>query len=339
MADFYPALIVYRIVTASGIALERGVELLDSVGLPAQPQPNTMATMISPQVVYPMVETLLDETDAGLPIRYGQLVQPEDFGILGLASRTAPTLRAGLQRAVRYIYLISDTVTYELRETEDGGADLILNRSVERRRGEWVLNEAALAGLLAVLRQTMTGTIRPVRAAFQHDALRPGHDLADYFDCSVSFNAERNLLSFSAQMLEQPATLADMGLSNYLESQLESELSQRRGRQSLESQIREVIANSYSDGIPKMQAVAKRLGMSERTMQRRLGEQGLSYHGLIDDERRSLAQRLLKNTQTPILDIAFLTGFSEQSAFQRAFKRWTDQTPLDFRKAATSKTG
>lgn len=88
-----------------------------------------------------------------------------------------------------------------------------------------------------------------------------------------------------------------------------------------------------------MQAVAKRLGMSERTMQRRLGEQGLSYHGLIDDERRSLAQRLLKNTQTPILDIAFLTGFSEQSAFQRAFKRWTDQTPLDFRKAATSKTG
>ena len=77
--------------------------------------------------------------------------------------------------------------------------------------------------------------------------------------------------------------------------------------------------------------VAKRLGMSGRTLQRRLSERGYSYQTLVDESRRQLAKRLLRQTDFSLVEVAFMTGFSEQSAFTRAFKRWAGQTPRSFR--------
>ena len=74
-----------------------------------------------------------------------------------------------------------------------------------------------------------------------------------------------------------------------------------------------------------------RSNLSGRTLQRRLSDRGYSFQTLVDDSRRELAKRLLKETDYPLAEIAFLTGFSEQSAFTRAFKRWAGQTPRSFR--------
>jgi AraC-like DNA-binding protein len=82
-----------------------------------------------------------------------------------------------------------------------------------------------------------------------------------------------------------------------------------------------------------MPAVARRLGQSERTLQRRLGEEGLSFQKLVDDARRELAEGLLAKSHYSLAEVAFLTGFSEQSAFNRAFKRWMNQTPAAYRES------
>ncbi|MEZ5592792.1 MAG: helix-turn-helix transcriptional regulator [Gammaproteobacteria bacterium] len=86
-----------------------------------------------------------------------------------------------------------------------------------------------------------------------------------------------------------------------------------------------------SEGIPTISDVAGHFGMSGRTLQRRLANRGYSYQTLVDESRRQLAERLLQQTDYSLAEVAFMTGFSEQSAFTRAFKRWAGQTPRSFR--------
>jgi len=87
------------------------------------------------------------------------------------------------------------------------------------------------------------------------------------------------------------------------------------------------------DGVPRKGQVARQLGMSERTLQRHLAEHGQSFQALVNEVRRQVAESLLTATDNSLNEVAFLTGFADQSAFQRAFKSWTGSTPLGFRQA------
>lgn len=100
---------------------------------------------------------------------------------------------------------------------------------------------------------------------------------------------------------------------------------------SLDKRVRIQISQSLSEGVPAVSEIASRLGMSARTLQRRLSDRGHPFQSLVDDARRELAQRLLRQTEYSLADVAFLTGFSEQSAFNRAFRRWQGQTPRSYR--------
>ena len=91
------------------------------------------------------------------------------------------------------------------------------------------------------------------------------------------------------------------------------------------------ISRSLSEGVPAVSDVAGHLGMSARTLQRRLSERGLAYQQLVDSARRRLALSLLRQTDYSLAEIAFMTGFAEQSSFTRAFKRWAGQTPRSYR--------
>ena len=94
-----------------------------------------------------------------------------------------------------------------------------------------------------------------------------------------------------------------------------------------------MIGNALSGGVPRMEEVARRVGMGGRTLHRRLAESQMTYMGLVGDTRRQLAEALLAETEHPLAEVAFLVGFSEQSAFQRAFKRWHGDTPGAYRAA------
>ena len=91
------------------------------------------------------------------------------------------------------------------------------------------------------------------------------------------------------------------------------------------------LSRAMSEGVPTLTDIAGRLAMSGRTLQRKLAEQGLSFQSLIDEARRELAEELLRDSRIPLADVAFLTGFADQSAFTRAFKRWAGQTPRPYR--------
>jgi AraC-like DNA-binding protein len=99
----------------------------------------------------------------------------------------------------------------------------------------------------------------------------------------------------------------------------------------LVAQVRRVLANELVHGTPSIEQVAKRLGMSERTLQRRLHDEGATLQQVLDQLRRDLAAQYLDESQLGLREIAFLLGFAEQSGFQRAFVRWFGQTPRTYR--------
>lgn len=104
----------------------------------------------------------------------------------------------------------------------------------------------------------------------------------------------------------------------------------------LADRVRRAVTDTLSEGVPTLSAIASELGVGPRTLQRRLFASGHSFQGIVDMARKDLAQRLLQETELCLAEIAFLTGFSEQSGFTRAFKRWAGQTPRSYRLTSNS---
>ena len=154
----------------------------------------------------------------------------------------------------------------------------------------------------------------------------------DWFGCPVRFDADLDAILFSRETLARPNILGDEGISRYLISHLDAELSEIAREPDLVGQARAAIAQSLSEGAPKMAQIARGLGLSARSFHRRLSEHGMSFQSLTEETRRDLAEGLMRDESHSLAEIASLTGFSEQSAFTRAFKRWTDKTPATFRK-------
>jgi AraC-like DNA-binding protein len=143
-------------------------------------------------------------------------------------------------------------------------------------------------------------------------------------------------LLVSHELEKESNHLGDRSISSFFDTHLEEELSKYDDNASLEHRVRIQVSQSLSQGVPRISDVAGCLGMSGRTLQRRLADRGYAFQALVDESRRELAERLLEETGYPLAEVAFLTGFSEQSAFNRAFKRWAGQTPRSFRLTAQS---
>jgi AraC-like DNA-binding protein len=145
-------------------------------------------------------------------------------------------------------------------------------------------------------------------------------------------------LVLDAALLDRSVPGADRGLLPIVERHLQELLASKDGGGWID-EVRNAIAEALCDGAPTIRVVAKRLGASVRTLQRRLGEHDVVFTTLVEDVRREVAMRYLADGKAELTEIAFLTGYSELSAFGRAFRRWTGSTPLAARKRIlTSRT-
>jgi len=305
-------------------------ELLAGVGLSPDPAGVDWAgDSIDEEIYYELLERIAGETDPEFPFRYAQALHPDDLGALGLAVKTAPTLRAALERMVRYVLVLSDTLRYELA-VEQGGCAFALVGRPHHRRGAAIANECALAAATSVLRVTGGIRLEPTLVEFQHAPPTTDRHHTDFFGCPVRFEAAINGIHLGHEQLAQRTLLADDGLSTYLLSRLD-DLTARKAQRSIVDDVCAAIADALPDGPPSKSQIARRLAMSERTLHRQLADHGESFQAIATRARRDAAESLLTTTNHSIADIAFLTGFSDQTAFTRAFKRWTGTTPAAFR--------
>jgi AraC-like DNA-binding protein len=141
-------------------------------------------------------------------------------------------------------------------------------------------------------------------------------------------------LVFAASDLERQVPGADRGLLPIVERHLAASLPPRGEGDAWLEGLRDEISRRICDGQPTIFSLAKRLGLGVRTLQRRLDERGLVFKTLVEEIRRDLALRYLGDEGPSLTEVAFLLGYSEVSAFNRAFRRWTGGTPLSHRKRA-----
>ena len=269
------------------------------------------------------------------PLRVGASMRCDEYGALGLAWKSAPDLRGCYDRIERYARVMTSVSSYEVRDAEEG-VYLHLHRDGERRLGLRLSNENTIASAVSISQQVSTGTFQPLAVYFKHSA--PGSTEAHerHFGCPAHFGSGMDGLLVSHETIGRPNRLGDPSIAGFFDTHLEAELSKLGDEETLDQRVRIQVSRVLSEGVPKVSDIARRLGMSGRTLQRRLSDRGVSFQSLVDEARRQLAERLLRQTPYPLAEVAFLTGFSDQSAFQRAFKRWAGQTPRSFRLRAQS---
>ncbi|MEL6690820.1 MAG: AraC family transcriptional regulator [Pseudomonadota bacterium] len=324
------SLFARKLVAAAGDAIDP-VAVLATVGLDAN-GPWDPKHMLDEDTFYGMLELMGTQMDVtALPLTVGGQMRPDEYGALGLAWKAAPNLLGSFSRVARYWRLWTSFTMYELTETPEG----ILfseHREGDRRLGMRLSIEADLASGVSLSRQVSAQPFAPLAVYFTHGAPATTDHHEAYFGCPVHFGADKDALLMSRASLNAPNLLGDEGITQFLVSHLDAELAQIDTTPPLQAQTKGEIARALSDGLPKMAEVARSLGLSARSFHRRLAEQGLSFHTLTEETQREIAIGMLKEDAYALSEIAFLTGYSEQSAFNRAFKRWTGNTPAAYRR-------
>lgn len=271
-----------------------------------------------------------DPDGLSLPLRIGASMKCDEYGAFGLAWKSAPNLRGCYVRSERYGHVLGSAETYTLQKGE-GGWFFNLDKAGDGHRGMLLSNEASMSAVDVISKEAATTPFMPLAVYFKHAPRGDTSVYEEHFGCPVYFETGRDALLVSEESLNVPNKLGDETIARFFDCHLEGELASTIPPVSLGTTVRGAVAKVLSEGVPTLSSIASQLGIGPRTLQRRLTEQGHSFQGVVDAARQDLAQQLLRETDYSLAEIAFLTGFSEQSAFTRAFKRWAGQTPRSYR--------
>ena len=275
---------------------------------------------------------LFADLDRALPpaggLKAGAFWHPNRFGVLGYAWLTSPSLRTAFKRLSRYSRIVSEGA----RVTVEDGGDQVTLRVLFREPdcAPWLRMDATLAVLLAMVQSSAGADSRPQRVAVAHP---PPADTGPYhalFQCPVEFDAPVCAFTVTAEMADAPRTPSPEALDALHERAMLEYLAQLREDDVIE-RVKAVLYRELPSGQLSDAYVARQLFMHPRTLQRRLQAAGTTYKSILTEVRRTLADRYLREGRYTLSEISFLLGFSELSAFSRAFKRWTGQPPRGYR--------
>jgi AraC-like DNA-binding protein len=312
-------------------ALAEGMERSDFTELPTPIEKMDRLEAVPAEHFFGLHEFLDEQLGPGFSVRTGQQMKIEDYGVLGLSWRTCSWAGEIFDRSERYFSLLSNTYAFRVVKGPVT-ATIYLNRE-PHRKGLELSNEATLSATVVVL-QAMTETnIAPTEVTFKHG---PPSDLSSYnqaFQCPVLFHHHCYSISYRTADLELRTAKADRSINAYLLKQVEEQTQGIKiAGPKIIRDVEALIKDGLPSGIPSIRQISNLLAMSSRTLTRRLADAGVTYRDLIRKTQEHLAKELLRDATKSIGEIAFFTGFSEQSAFNRAFKNWTNQTPSEFRK-------
>ncbi|MDJ0706655.1 MAG: AraC family transcriptional regulator [Leptolyngbyaceae cyanobacterium MO_188.B28] len=270
-------------------------------------------------------------------LQLAELTQLETFNVTGYAMSHSPTLGSALDRLVRYSRLLNEGMVFDL--TVEAGIATLTYQVVNAALPLSAVSVGwSLANIMLWAKRSLGRDWPLLRVTLQQSA---PVDLSAYhriFQSPLAFDESMNTLVFQANWLNQPLLNADSGLCSLLDRYAESLLLKLPQSESFVTTLQHLMAKEFRGREPKLDEIAAQMGYAPRTLQRKLQQAGRSFQQVLDDIRRKLACQYLKETSLTISEIAFLLGFSENTAFNRAFRRWTAMTPGEYRKRADSST-
>ena len=252
------------------------------------------------------------------------------LSVLEYLMRTADDVGSALQMLIRYQHLLATPPTYA-RMTEDD-VRITLARPYDISSAvEVAIAEFALAALVFSGRDATEPPWDPARVIFRHAPTTARERYREKLRCTVDFDAAESMLVLDRDLLDRRMTDADPRLQRLLLDCMKSVLGPRALGGRIADEVLAVVLELLPTGWLAVGTVAGQLGLTARTLQDRLKDEGTSYTELLESARRDLAHRYLREDQLSVPDVALLLGYSEASAFHRAFKRWTGLTPRQYR--------
>ncbi|MCB9564479.1 MAG: AraC family transcriptional regulator [Kofleriaceae bacterium] len=274
--------------------------------------------------------------DDAFGLHAAEALRPGAFDVLDYAVRTAPTVRAALDRVARYNRLEHDVATFTIGDAGDPEVVRIEHRLagvgvVQHRHSA----EMTMASLVVVAAQISGAPVVARAVELRHAAPASTAEHVRVLGVEPRFDAATNAVELAREVLDRPCPAADPVLARVIERHAEALLAARPDPAARTSQrVRALLAQLLGEQDASLGAVAARLRLSERSLQRRLADEGLTFDAVLDDLRRELALRYLADPRIAIAEVAYLLAYSETSAFHRAFKRWTGATPAEARRRA-----
>ena len=253
-----------------------------------------------------------------------------------LAAFHARDYRDGLHRLARFKRLCTPE-QFHIVEAQD--ECLITNAWLHATEPEpAIATDAAFATLVELGRRGTGQHLTPRRLEFLRPG--PGHDEhRRYFDCEIRYGTPRNALVLKAADLDRPFPGHNPELLDMLTPSLAAALGELQARSSVPAQVKVVLKRSLASGRPDLADVACELGMSERTLQRRITDEGTTFRDLLVEARQELGRQFLADPSTDIDEVACLLGYQDTSSFYRAFRDWEGITPNRWRELHGRVTG
>lgn len=305
-------------------------ELPDSIELEKLPVLRLDARRPWDETVAQLLTAVELTGDADLGLKAGRLFDLADGGVLAYAASSAQTLRDAMAITSRYLGLLSDVSRYRL--VVEGARAYVHLDSAD------ILPRAAADFQASVLRthhrRTHSIDIPNLEWSFRHE--RPA-DMQEYertFGAThLSFAAPYFGFCFDARLLDIPLRTADARLHQGAMAQIEAGRTQIPQVETMVTVVRRAIMRDPSSNTLSARQLSRQLGMSTRTLARRLEEEGTSFRALVDDARRGMAKQYLAEQHRTVAQVGLLLGYAEVATFYRAFRRWYQMTPLEYRRS------
>lgn len=267
--------------------------------------------------------------DAAFGLHAAEALGAAMFDVLDYAIAQVATVGAAVECLLRYQRLLHDDA--ELRLVAGGGEARLSQRLRTTPCAPRHLSELIVALWVTRIRGMTGRPFTPRRVSFQHG---PPPDIEEHrriFGAPLAFHAAENGVEFDAAFLDVPLRGADPALGALLDRQAAELLDRLPRRDDIAGRVRAHLLRKLPSELPTLEATARALGTSARSLQRALRAEGTTYQAALDEARRDLAVAHLGQAHRTVSEIAFLLGFTEVGAFTRAFRRWTGESPSAYR--------
>lgn len=317
-----------------GAVEARGAEsapILSALGI--EPEALEAADLRLPFAAWdPAIEAALDAIgDPAFGLHWAESLTESTFSPLSNLLSHSATLGDAINALTQFRYLLSDDIRFSVREDEDCARVEIAKVPGESPRVQRFVAEMIVVGLWRLLR-AFKPDARLLALTFDYPAPSYEPEYTRILGQSASFAQESSGFSFDRLLLSAAAQYRDADLHDTLKSHTEQRLMLLRQRVSYAARVRALLIQHNGPRHISMLDVARTLGLAERTLRRRLAEEGTNYDAVASAALASIATTWLLDGQRTIQETAFELGFTDRAAFHRAFKRWTGTTPASFRK-------
>ena len=314
----------------------RGLDPLavfQAAGVPLQVSNDPLKRFSAAQVTGLFQAAVAATGDPYIGLAVSKILQPSNLHALGFALLSSATLRDFSQRVARYFRLASQYASYRCFEEGDR---LILEAEIVATEHCFETQDVWAALMVRYMRVLYQSDFDPLSVELIRPCPAPGaQPYLDYFRCPVTFDCPRMRIAIELSVVDRPLPGANAELALQNDEVVMRYLAQL-DKQDIVNRVRSLVIASLASGEVSKQRVADQMHMSARNLQLKLAARDTSFQDILDSARQTLARSYMEQSGLAITEVSYLVGFSDLSNFTRAFKRWTGQTPSEFRTALKS---